>query len=68
MPRLVWIIAGVLTTIVLISVLGLSSWIKSQQLREIRLELEQAGGANEAWPRQPKLSPGWMRPRTRSRN
>jgi chemotaxis protein MotB len=47
MPKLTWIIAGVLTTVLTIVLLGLSSCIKSRELEEARVALEEASAAAE---------------------
>jgi chemotaxis protein MotB len=45
MPKLAWIIAGVLTTVVLISVLGFSSCIKARDLEQAKAKLTEAEAA-----------------------
>ena len=42
MPKLAWIIAGVLTTVLLISVLGISSCVKSRDLDQAKAKLDDA--------------------------
>ena len=42
MPRLTWIIAAVLTTILIIALLAVSSWVKSKELRQVRQDLAEA--------------------------
>ena len=42
MPKQVWIIASVLTAVIVLSLLGLSSWMRGRELEQARAELEQA--------------------------
>ena len=47
MPKLAWIFAGILTALLLLGVLGFSSWEKSQRLEEARKDLVAARAALE---------------------
>jgi chemotaxis protein MotB len=40
MPRTAWIVAGILTTIVALGILGLSSWVKIREATDLRSEIE----------------------------
>jgi chemotaxis protein MotB len=44
MPRLVWIIAGILSTVILLALLGISLYLRSGELAQSRAELSEARG------------------------
>ena len=47
MPKLAWIIAGVLTTIILVSVLGITTYMRGRDLEQAKAELREALAASQ---------------------